>query len=147
MTYGRMDSTQSKQRWISQSGKWWVIRQKSHNVDKLPITSWTMWQSSMWIHEGYAETMLKINVFMVSSDCKKGSTPQFYQKKLLYGSPSKQEGFKNLLSLYIQRSTRDKISSWALIHPLLTQSVIPKGFLLFVFLAKPHESGWCSWVV
>lgn len=38
MTYGRMESTQSKPCWISKR----VIRQKSHNVDKPPIALRTM---------------------------------------------------------------------------------------------------------
>lgn len=60
---------------------------------------------------------------------RKGSTPHFYQKKLLYGSPFKQEGFKNLLSLYLS----DKISSWVILSSLRVWSPKDVYFDFFFF--------------
>lgn len=68
--------------------------------------------------------------FMVSSDCKKVQHLISTKRNYYTGVHSSKKALK-IYCPSIQGSTRDKTSSWALSHPLLAQSAIPKGFKFF----------------
>lgn len=68
-------------------------------------------------------------MFLWFNQIDKKLDTSFLPKKLLYGSLFKQEAFKNLLSLYSMGLPRTEYLS----HLPLTQSVIPNGFLFFMF--------------